>query len=439
MFGQVLADDAREVLDAGIQAFELGPLVEQSIGKAIADAAQLGFDFDDIGEVAVLVEPAAVEAQLEHVVVGMQGVFGAPITTDQVVLGDDIRADGHGVHGAPLSMMAQRAPMLQRVVVVGSLNMDLVVEAPRLPGRGETVLGGRLRTAGGGKGANQAVAAARLGARVSMVGCLGDDGYGRELRRALRGDGVGVRQVRRVAAPTGVALIVVGPDGENLIAVASGANALVTPADVSAARTRLERADVIVAQLEVPLETRRRDGGCGAARGRAVRAECGAGQVLSNELLRRVSVLVVNEVELAMLVGQSVAEGDEAAGGADASGDRSGGRGGDARCTRGAGDQREGHERSRRVRGRGGRYDGRRRRVRRGAGGALSRARTLHGCGPLRVGGGRAWPVRGPAPSRRSQARRSWKRTPRGLVSAGRSRRSCWGRTGQRRANFCRA
>src|SRR3954454_8683496 len=154
----------------------------------------------------------------------------------------------------PVSMM-QRALMLQRVVVVGSLNMDLVVEASRLPGPGETVLGGRLLTAGGGKGANQAVAAARVGARVSMVGCLGEDGYGRELRRALRGDGVGLRHVRRVAEPTGVALIVVGSDGENLIAVASGANALVTAADVATARAQLERADVIVAQLEVPLES----------------------------------------------------------------------------------------------------------------------------------------------------------------------------------------
>jgi ribokinase len=202
--------------------------------------------------------------------------------------------------------------MPQRVVVLGSLNMDLVVEAPRLPVAGETVLGGRLRTACGGKGANQAVAAARLGARVSMIGCTGTDSYGRDLRAALRSDGVNLRHVRRVAAPTGVALIVVEPGGENLIAVAPGANALVTAADVAAARARFGRADVVVAQLEVSLEAIAAAAAIAHGAGIPFVLNAAPAQAVPRDLLAQVEVLVVNESELGVLVGRTVAEGDEA-------------------------------------------------------------------------------------------------------------------------------
>jgi len=112
-----------------------------------------------------------------------------------------------------------------RVIVVGSINADLVVRAKRLPAPGETVTGGRFSRHGGGKGANQAVAAARLGARVAMVGAVGDDDLGAEALALLAGEGVDVDAVARSAAPTGVALIAVDAAGENQIAVASGANA----------------------------------------------------------------------------------------------------------------------------------------------------------------------------------------------------------------------
>jgi hypothetical protein len=120
----------------------------------------------------------------------------------------------------------------QHIVVVGSLNFDLEVDCSRLPVAGETVLGGTFRTVAGGKGANQAVAAARVGAKVSMFGCVGQDKYGRELLASLRADRVDVRRVRRVSEPTGVALIVVEHGGENLIVVAPGANACFSPADI---------------------------------------------------------------------------------------------------------------------------------------------------------------------------------------------------------------
>ncbi|MBV9543438.1 MAG: ribokinase, partial [Chloroflexi bacterium] len=140
-----------------------------------------------------------------------------------------------------------------RIVVVGSLNMDLIVRVPSLPRPGETVAGESLVYAAGGKGANQAVAAARLGAAVSMVGRVGRDAFGRELSRALRTEGIVTRHVHPSDAPTGVALIQVDGAGENTIAVAPGANATVTPNDVP--RRLIASADVVAAPLEVPLET----------------------------------------------------------------------------------------------------------------------------------------------------------------------------------------
>ena len=123
-----------------------------------------------------------------------------------------------------------------RVVVVGSVNVDMVVHAERLPGPGETVAGGRLERSGGGKGANQAVAAARTGAVVALIGAVGDDDLGAEALGTLRAERVDVNAVAQLAdVTTGVALIVVDRAGENQIAVASGANHEVTAAHVRAA------------------------------------------------------------------------------------------------------------------------------------------------------------------------------------------------------------
>jgi ribokinase len=126
-----------------------------------------------------------------------------------------------------------------RVVVVGSINVDLVVAVDNLPAAGETVTGGRFARHGGGKGANQAVAAARLGAAVSMVGAVGQDELGDEAVNELAAEGIDVTAVARVDAPTGVALIVVDRAGENQIAVASGANAALSPTHVTTSLSRL--------------------------------------------------------------------------------------------------------------------------------------------------------------------------------------------------------
>lgn len=184
--------------------------------------------------------------------------------------------------------------------VVGSINMDVVVEVERAPAAGETVLGSDYLLHPGGKGANQAVAAARLGAPVAMIGCLGRDAYGDALHEALRREGVDLGHVQRVEAPSGAAFITVERGGQNRIVVAPGANAQLSttrlPAD-------LDATDWLLLQLEVPLDTV-------AAAARRVRA--GGGRVVLNAapaaplpatLAEAVDYLVVNETEAAALLG----------------------------------------------------------------------------------------------------------------------------------------
>lgn len=149
--------------------------------------------------------------------------------------------------------MSTPAPV---VTVVGSLNMDLVIRVPRIPRPGETVLGGDMARFRGGKGANQAVAAARLGARTAMIGRVGDDDFGASLRETMLQDGIDVsRLIATPATPSGVGMIFVGPNGQNAIAVASGANSRVTTSDVEAAGDVLRASRVCLLQLEIPLET----------------------------------------------------------------------------------------------------------------------------------------------------------------------------------------
>lgn len=194
--------------------------------------------------------------------------------------------------------------MPAHIVVVGSLNMDLVVEAPRIPAPGETVLGSNLQTFPGGKGANQAVAAARAGAHVALVGRLGDDVFAGQLRDSLRGDGVDVDYVRETAATaTGVALIVVDQSGQNSIVVASGANMHLTPADIDAAEPIIAQADVMLQQLEIPLETVQRAAEVAHAHGVPVLLNPAPARPLPSELLALIDVLVPNESETALLTG----------------------------------------------------------------------------------------------------------------------------------------
>ncbi|WP_431479668.1 ribokinase [Pseudomonas simiae] len=145
--------------------------------------------------------------------------------------------------------------MPAKVVVVGSLNMDLVTRASRLPRAGETLIGQTFSTVPGGKGANQAVASARLGADVSMIGCVGSDAYGSRLREALLVEGIDCQAVSTVDGSSGVALIVVDDSSQNAIVIVAGSNGELTPASLQAFDAVLQAADVIVCQLEVPMNT----------------------------------------------------------------------------------------------------------------------------------------------------------------------------------------
>jgi len=142
--------------------------------------------------------------------------------------------------------------MPANVVVIGSLNMDLVTRAPRLPKGGETLIGHSFTTVSGGKGANQAVAAARLGAQVAMVGCVGNDDYGVQLRDALLAEQIDCQAVSTVADSSGVALIVVDDNSQNAIVIVAGANGAMTPAVIDRFDAVLQAADVIICQLEIP-------------------------------------------------------------------------------------------------------------------------------------------------------------------------------------------
>ncbi|MFI0483306.1 ribokinase [Actinomadura sp. 9N215] len=191
------------------------------------------------------------------------------------------------------------------VVVVGSVNADLVVGVDRRPAPGETVLGSDLATHPGGKGANQAVAAARLGARAGLVGRVGDDGHGELLRRALAADGVDLAHlVTTPGAPTGVALITVGPDGDNSIIVSPGANARLGPDDVAAARAMIAGASVVSFQLEVPLPAVEAAARVAAGAGGRIVLNLSPPAPVPDELLARCDPLVVNEHEAAYLLGE---------------------------------------------------------------------------------------------------------------------------------------
>jgi ribokinase len=195
------------------------------------------------------------------------------------------------------------------VTVVGSLNEDVLVRVDRLPGRGETVVGGEVVLAPGGKGANQAAAAARLGPGVAMVGRVGDDGAGARQRGALEAAGADVSAVRTTpGVPTGSATIPVEErTGENLIVVVPGANGRVAPEDVEV--PAVCTADVVLLQLEIPLDAVR--AAAAAATGTVVLTPAPP-QPLPVELLDRVDVLVPNEHELSQLAGEPARDRDPA-------------------------------------------------------------------------------------------------------------------------------
>lgn len=197
------------------------------------------------------------------------------------------------------------------VVVVGSANADLVVGVERRPAAGETVLGSDLAVHPGGKGGNQAVAAARLGSTVALVGRVGDDAHGRFLLDAQRAAGVDTRAVRVGGAPTGVALIVVGPRGDNSIVVSPGANALLSAQDVRASRDLLSAARVVSLQLEIPLETVA-EAVAVAAPGTRVMLNASPSAPLPAPVLAACDPLVLNEHEALEMLGGATEDTPEA-------------------------------------------------------------------------------------------------------------------------------
>jgi ribokinase len=192
--------------------------------------------------------------------------------------------------------------MPARVVVVGSINVDLVTRVPRLPEPGETVIGGTFHKTHGGKGANQAVAAARLGASTLIVGAVGGDEFGREARAVLAREGVDVSWLGTSDLPTGVAQILVGETGENLIAVASGANGDVSAERVTEAlRAALAPGAVVLASLEVPVEAVEAAAAVARERGCRLILNPAPARDLPAELLSSCDLLTPNEIEARVL------------------------------------------------------------------------------------------------------------------------------------------
>jgi ribokinase len=192
---------------------------------------------------------------------------------------------------------------MTRIVVVGSINMDLVTQSPRFVGPGETILGERFVTVPGGKGANQAVAASRLGAEVALVGALGDDAFGQQLRAGLAAERIQLDHVARLDdCASGTASITVA-GGENQIIVVPAANARVTPAQVEHARELVERADAVLVQMEIPLDAVEATLRLGHRLGVPVILNPAPAQKLPAEWLQLARYATPNQHELAILLG----------------------------------------------------------------------------------------------------------------------------------------
>ncbi|MDB5768277.1 MAG: rbsK2 [Collimonas fungivorans] len=200
------------------------------------------------------------------------------------------------------------------IVIIGSINMDLVLNVPRMPLPGETLSGGRFQTISGGKGANQAVACARLSddsVKVAMVACLGDDAFGTELRAALRNDGIDDSHISTIVGEaSGVASILVDASGQNSIVLAAGANDALSPAHIDAARSLIEQARIVVLQLETPLATVIHAIKLAHQLGKTVVLNPAPAQALPAALLAQVDYLIPNEIEAAMLAGLNAASLD---------------------------------------------------------------------------------------------------------------------------------
>jgi ribokinase len=193
--------------------------------------------------------------------------------------------------------------MVKPIAVVGSINLDLAISAPRIPIAGETILGTGFGVFAGGKGANQAAAAARLGYPTFMIGRVGDDPYAETLLAELSAAGVDTDTVMRARGPSGVAVIVSAASGENSIIVAPGANDALLPGELESSAALIRGAAVVLTQLEIPLETVEALARMTASAGVPLILDPAPARPLSPELLARVDWITPNETEALLLTG----------------------------------------------------------------------------------------------------------------------------------------
>lgn len=208
--------------------------------------------------------------------------------------------------------------MSRKIVVIGSCNTDMVINMERLPMPGETLIGGKFFMNPGGKGANQAVAAARLGGKVSFIAKVGNDPFGIRSIDQYKAEGIGTKHVFvDKEYPSGVALIMVDAHGENSIAVASGANAHLLPKDIDHAQTVVEEGDILLMQLETPLETIEHAAQIAKFAGRKVILNPAPASALPESLLKCLYMLIANETEAEYISGIKITDMDSVARAAD--------------------------------------------------------------------------------------------------------------------------
>lgn len=193
---------------------------------------------------------------------------------------------------------------MKKILVIGSSNTDMIVKVPHIPAPGETVLGTDFFTVQGGKGANQAVAAARAGGDVTFVACVGNDEFGKKAKEAYENEGINTRYVKTIdQAATGVALINVADSGENSISVAPGANSFLSPKDIASLENVISQADVLLMQLEVPLETIEKASELANKHHVKIILNPAPAQKLDQRLLEKITILTPNENEAELIVG----------------------------------------------------------------------------------------------------------------------------------------
>lgn len=198
-------------------------------------------------------------------------------------------------------------------MVIGSTNTDMVIKAKKFPVPGETILGEQFLMNPGGKGANQAVAASRLGGIVSFLGKIGDDIFGHQAKQLLQDEGIDVGYICvDPEKPSGIALITVNQEGENMIAVAPGANGVLSPADIEPALSFLDETELVLLQLEIPLETVLYASEAAARKGKKVILNPAPATDLQDKLLKNLYMITPNETEAEILTGVQVKEEESA-------------------------------------------------------------------------------------------------------------------------------